>query len=88
MLARQPIPGSAVVAMANGALDAFARAASLEIESFRLNTVAPVFVKETMEMMGMDSSQGVSAADTAKAYLAAVEGDYHGQTLDVTDFIN
>jgi NAD(P)-dependent dehydrogenase (short-subunit alcohol dehydrogenase family) len=88
VLARQPIPGSTVVAMANGALDAFARAASLEIESYRLNTVAPVFVKETMEMMGMDSSQGVSAADTAKAYLAAVEGDYHGQTLDVTDFIN
>jgi len=88
VLAREPIPGSTVVAMANGALDSFVHAASLEIDSYRLNTVAPVFVKETMEMMGMDSTQGVSAADTAKAYLAAVESEYHGRVLDVPDFVN
>ena len=37
------MPGSSIVSMANGALDAF--------------------VKETMEMMGMDPTSGLSAAD-------------------------
>ncbi|EAR59616.1 short chain dehydrogenase [Neptuniibacter caesariensis] len=83
MLSRQPLPGSASIAMVNGALESFARAAALEIENIRVNVVAPVFVKETMEMMGMDSSTGVSAADTAKTYTQALEGDMHGETLDV-----
>lgn len=38
-----------------------------------------------MEMMGMDSTQGVSAADTAKAYLTAIEGSQNGNTLDIRD---
>ena len=87
ILSRQPMPGSAVISMANGALESFALAAALEIESFRLNVVAPAFVKETMEMMGMDASYGVSAADTAKAYIAAVTGSDHGKTLDVPDYL-
>ena len=83
VLSRQPLPGSASIAMVNGALESFARAAALEIENIRVNVVAPVFVKETMEMMGMDSSTGVSAADTAKTYIEALEGAMHGETLDV-----
>ncbi|MEH6651734.1 MAG: short chain dehydrogenase [Motiliproteus sp.] len=83
VLARQPMPGSAIISMANGALDGFVRAAALEEARIRLNTVAPAFVKETMEMMGMDPAQGVSAADTAKAYQRAVIGNSHGETLDV-----
>ena len=38
-------------------------------------------------MMGMDPTPGVSAVDTAKAYLAAIEGDGNGAILDVTDFL-
>ena len=87
ILSRQPMPGSASVSMVNGALESFAKAAALELHQLRLNVVAPVFVKETMAMMGMDTAGGVSAADTAIAYEAAVTGDMHGQTLDVTDFI-
>ena len=87
ILSRQPMPGSASIAMVNGALESYARAAALELEQFRLNVVAPAFVKETMEMMGMDSASGISAADTSKAYVAAVAGDMHGQTLDVTDYL-
>jgi hypothetical protein len=45
-----------------------------------------VFVKETMEMMGMDPSSGLSAADTAKAYVTAVEGTMNGETLDAPDY--
>ena len=88
ILSRQPLPGSASVAMANGALESFVRAAALELENMRINVVAPAFVKETMEMMGMDSSTGISAVDTAKAYRVALEGDMHGETLDVTDYID
>ncbi|MGF1681819.1 short chain dehydrogenase [Photobacterium minamisatsumaniensis] len=87
VLSRQPIPGSAAISMANGALESYVKAAALELDELKLNVVAPVFVKETMAMMGMDTESGVSASDTAKAYVAAVEGDMHGQTLDITDYI-
>ncbi|WP_028470060.1 short chain dehydrogenase [Neptunomonas japonica] len=87
ILSRQPMPGSTAISMANGALESFAKAAALETENFRVNIVAPAFVKETMEMMGMDSAYGVSAKDTAKAYVAAVTGSDHGKTLDVPDYV-
>lgn len=86
VLSKEPIPGSASIAMANGALESFVLAAALEETRINLNVVAPAFVKETMEMMGMDSSTGISAADTASAYAEALNG-HHGETLDVRDHI-
>ncbi|QCO55426.1 short chain dehydrogenase [Pseudorhodobacter turbinis] len=87
ILSRQPMPGSVVISMANGALESFAKAASLELDrGLRVNTVSPVFVKETMVKMGMDPRSGLSAADTAKAYVAAVTGNMNGETLDAPDF--
>tara|TARA_R110002167_G_scaffold352008_1_gene564806 strand:+ start:13470 stop:14069 length:600 start_codon:yes stop_codon:yes gene_type:complete len=87
ILSRKPMAGGASVSLANGALESFVRAAALELDQLRLNIVAPAFVKETMEMMGMDSSTGISAADTAKVYALAVDGNMHGETLDVTDHL-
>ena len=87
ILSREPMEGSVTISMANGALESFAKAAALELKSPRVNIVAPVFVKETMVMMGMDSTDGVSAEDTGKAYLAAVTGTMHGETLDVPDYV-
>ncbi|WP_036817621.1 short chain dehydrogenase, partial [Photobacterium sanctipauli] len=87
VLSRQPMPGSAAISMVNGALESYVKAAALELNQLKLNVVAPVFVKETMAMMGMDTEGGVSASDTAKAYVVAVEGDMHGQTLDITHYI-
>ncbi len=88
ILARQPIPGSVAISMANGALESFARAAALELDrNKRVNVVSPAFVKETMEMMGMDPTPGISAADTAKAYEAAVEGNDTGVVLDAPDYV-
>ena len=87
VLSRHPIPGSASIAMVNGALESYVRAAALELDGLRINVVAPSFVKETMEMMGMDSSSGIAAADTAKAYLVALNGSMHGETLDVRDHV-
>lgn len=87
MLAQEPMQGSSVISMANGALESFVKAAALELENVRVNAVSPVFVKETMAMMGMDTEGGLSAEDTAKAYVAAVTGDMNGQTLAAQDFI-
>ena len=87
MLANEPMPGSASTSAANGALNSFVKAASLELgNKLRINAISPVFVKETMEMMGMDSSDGMSAADTSKTYLAALEGSMSGEVIDVRDF--
>ena len=84
MLAEEPIPGSAATSAANGALNSFVKAASIDLgDRLRINAISPVFVKETMEMMGMDSSEGMSAADTAKAYQAALEGSMTGKVIDV-----
>ena len=88
MLANEPIPGSASTSAANGALNSFVNAASLELgDKLRINAVSPVFVKETMEMMGMDSSDGMSAGDTAKAYQAALEGSMTGKVIDVRNYV-
>lgn len=87
VLSKEPMAGSSVISLANGALESFVKAAALEINTLRLNVVSPVFVKETMVIMGMDSSTGISASDTAKAYQAAITGSLHGATLDVRDYI-
>jgi NAD(P)-dependent dehydrogenase (short-subunit alcohol dehydrogenase family) len=87
LLANDPIPGSASISAANGALNSFVKAASIELgDALRINTVSPVFVKETLEIMGMDSSGGMSAADTAKAYQAGLEGTMSGEVIDVRDY--
>ncbi|MBY5980973.1 short chain dehydrogenase [Ferrimonas balearica] len=83
ILSRHPMPGSSAIAMVNGALESFVKAAALELDDVRLNVVAPAFVKETMVQMGMDPTHGISAADTAKAYLRALEPDLHGATIDL-----
>lgn len=89
ILSREPMIGSVAISMANGALESFVKAAALELDrDLRVNAVSPIFVKETMEMMGMGPASGLSAADTAKAYEAAVEGDLNGATLDTPDFVS
>ena len=88
MLSQRPMPGSAAISMVNAALEGFVRAAALELrDHLRVNAVSPIFVKETMVKLGMDPSSGMSAADTARAYKASVEGAETGQVLDVRGFV-
>lgn len=88
ILSREPMPGSITISIANGALESFSKAAALEMKrGLRINTVSPIFIKETMEMMGMDSTLGLSATDSAKAYEVAVEGDKNGSVLDTPDYV-
>ena len=89
MLSQRPVPGSASISMVNAGLEGFVRAAALEMQrGMRVNVVSPIFVKETMEAMGMDSADGLSALKTALAYKESVEGKRNGEVLNVVDFAN
>lgn len=74
--------GAAGGAMVNAGLEAFVRAAAQDLgRGLRINAVSPGWVAETMTELGMDATQGVPAAEVARAYVAAVEGDMRGQIL-------
>lgn len=88
MLAQNPMPGSAAISPVNAAVEGFVRAAALELpRGLRVNAVSPVFVSETASAMGMDTTHTLSAATTAKSYLASVAGSMSGQVLDARDYI-
>ncbi|HXH64234.1 MAG TPA: short chain dehydrogenase [Mariprofundaceae bacterium] len=87
VLAREPMPGSAAIAMVNGGIEAFVRAAALEMPNkVRINAVSPIFVKETARAMGLGNIDGMPASDTALAYVEAVEGRHNGDILDVRQY--
>jgi NAD(P)-dependent dehydrogenase (short-subunit alcohol dehydrogenase family) len=75
-------PGSAGGAMVNAGLEAFVRAAPLDLDrGLRINAVSPGWVRETLLELGMDATDGVPARDVARAYAEAVEGDMQGEIL-------
>jgi NAD(P)-dependent dehydrogenase (short-subunit alcohol dehydrogenase family) len=82
-LSMRPAMGSAAVSMANAGLEAFVRAAALDLpRGLRINAVSPPWVKETLVKRGMDPTPGIAAFDVAKAYVAAIEGSHQGKILD------
>ena len=87
VLSQEPMPGSTSISMANAALEGFVRAAALEMErGIRINLVSPVFAKETLNMMGIDDSLGMPAAQFARSYKESIEGKRNGEVLDVRNF--
>lgn len=72
ILAQYPVEGGLSLGMINAGLEAFVRGAALEMKDMTVNVVSPSFAKETMELMGMDSSTGVPAIQFAKLYLDAL----------------
>lgn len=87
VLSQEPMKGSTSISMVNAGIEAFVRAAVLEMgKGMRLNVVSPVFVKETMDAMGMDSTHGMPAATVALAYKESVESLRNGEILDVRKF--
>ncbi|MBP7148086.1 MAG: short chain dehydrogenase [Acidobacteria bacterium] len=74
ILARSPMQGSAAVSLVNAGVEAFARAAALELPRLRVNAVSPPWVSETLAAMGQDPSTGMPAKDVARAYVTSVEG--------------
>lgn len=79
-LSQYPNPASIATGPLNAAINAFVKnTASLLTRGIRINVVSPApIVDPGQENIGL-----VSAAETAKAYVRAVEGDITGQILRV-----
>lgn len=82
ILAHEPTPGSAAVSIVNAGVEAFGRAAALELpRGLRVNVVSPPWVSETLRAMGRDPSGGLPAADVARSYVESVEGRETGAII-------
>jgi NAD(P)-dependent dehydrogenase (short-subunit alcohol dehydrogenase family) len=85
LLAQYPIQGSAAVSTVNAGIEAFGRAAALELQGkVRVNVVSPGWVSETLEAMGRNSSEGVRAAMVAQVYRKCILEDFTGQAVIAT----
>ncbi len=82
ILAREPLLTGAVAALANGAVEAFVRAAAIELPGRqRINAVSPTVFEESLDVYG-DTFAGFDAvpvARAANAYVKSVEGHRTGQ---------
>ena len=87
ILSREPSPGSAALALVNGGLEAFAKAAALDLgPGRRINVICPGWVTETLRALKMDPAIGQDAASVSRSYVVAVEGSMTGQTLLARDY--
>jgi NAD(P)-dependent dehydrogenase (short-subunit alcohol dehydrogenase family) len=87
VLSQEPMPGGAAISVVNAGVEAFARAAALELpRGIRINAVSPPWIAETLESMGRDPSGGMPAAKVANAYAESVEGRRTGEVLDARRF--
>ncbi len=82
ILFEQPSPGSGALALVNGGLIGFVRAAALELpRGIRINDVCPEWVAETLKAMGMDPKGGTPADVVARDYVASIQGTMTGRSL-------
>ncbi|KAK1184342.1 short chain dehydrogenase [Streptomyces sp. NBS 14/10] len=81
VLARETIRTGSAASMANGAVEAFVRAAAIEIAPQRVNAVSPTVFTESLEEYGayFPGMQSVDLARVAQAYVRSVEGAQTGQ---------
>jgi len=83
ILARSPMPGSAAISLVNAGIEAFVKAAAIEApRGLRVNAVSPPWVKETLQLLGMDAAHGLPAAAVARAYVQSVAGTATGAVLE------
>jgi NAD(P)-dependent dehydrogenase (short-subunit alcohol dehydrogenase family) len=83
IVAREPIPAGTAASMANGAVEAFVRAAAIEIAPQRINAVSPNVVTESLTEYG-DYFPGMGSVDlvrVAQAYVRSIEGGLTGQVF-------
>jgi NAD(P)-dependent dehydrogenase (short-subunit alcohol dehydrogenase family) len=81
VLAREPIVTGAAASLANGALEAFVRAAAIEIAPLRINAISPTVFTESLDVYGdfFPGMKPVPLADVAQAYVRSIEGGQTGQ---------
>ena len=74
---QRPVSGVPALAMANGALESFTRAAALDLpRGIRINIVSPPLLKETAARVNIDMP--FTATENAAAYVRLVEGSDTG----------
>jgi NAD(P)-dependent dehydrogenase (short-subunit alcohol dehydrogenase family) len=86
ILAYDPIRCAVSISMVNGALDAFVRAAAIELpRGLRINAVCPTLLTESLPKMAsyFRGFETVAASRVALAYSKSVEGLQTGQVYQV-----
>jgi len=86
ILTEQPILSGAVASTVNGAVEAFVRAAAIELpRGIRINAVSPTVLTEAMGAYApyFRGFEPVSAARAAKAFSRSVEGRQTGQVYRI-----
>jgi NAD(P)-dependent dehydrogenase (short-subunit alcohol dehydrogenase family) len=86
ILTEQPILSGAVASTVNGAVEAFVRAAAIELpRGIRINVVSPTVLTEAMHAYApyFRGFEPVSAARAAMAFARSVEGRQTGQVYKV-----
>jgi NAD(P)-dependent dehydrogenase (short-subunit alcohol dehydrogenase family) len=86
VLTHDPVRAGSSASMVNGAIDAFVRAAAIELpRGLRINSVSPGVLVESMPAIGafFRGHEPVPAARVALAYAKSVEGLRTGQVFPV-----
>jgi len=85
VLGRDPVVTASVAAMANGALEAFVRAAALELAPRRVNIVSPTVFTECADEFGdlFAGMEPVDLARVANAYVHSIEGAHTGRVYEL-----
>jgi NAD(P)-dependent dehydrogenase (short-subunit alcohol dehydrogenase family) len=86
VLSHDPIRYGACASLVNGAIDAFVRAAAIELpRGVRINSVSPGLLDESAAALGdfFPGHETVPGSRVARAYVKSVEGRLTGQTFDV-----
>ena len=85
ILARTPIVTGAAASMANGAVEAFVRAAAIEIAPQRINAISPTVFTEALDAYGdyFPGFPAIPLADVAQAYVRSIEGRQTGQVFEL-----
>lgn len=82
-LARAPMVGGTAISLVTGALEAFVKAAALELpRGLRVNAVSPPWIRESLVAHGMDPSLGISAEAAARPYVESLLGSFSGVVLE------
>jgi len=86
VLSHDPVGAGSSASMVDGAIDAFVRAAAIELDrGLRINAVSPTVLVESLDLYGpyFRGHEPVPAARAALAYAKSVEGLQTGQVYHV-----
>ena len=84
VFSHKPMPGVPALAIANGGLESFARAAALDLpRGIRIGTLSPPFITETAVAMNLPVAGTISAADNAQLYLTYAESGATGEVMHI-----